>query len=105
MYKVIKPRTLTRFEPTSFCSVGGDDDHYSTPPGLIYYCKFFNEKFPIYIKTLALDLFHIFIFNAVNIGGSKHLLNLMKHKTGMSTYFSDGKQRTNRSAVVTPKKS
>jgi hypothetical protein len=27
---------MARFEPTIiFCSVGGDDDHYTTPPGQI----------------------------------------------------------------------
>jgi hypothetical protein len=24
--------TLARFEPTLFCSAGGDDDHFATPP-------------------------------------------------------------------------
>jgi hypothetical protein len=27
------PYTLARFEPTTFCSVGVDDDHYIMPPG------------------------------------------------------------------------
>jgi hypothetical protein len=33
MYKVLKTYTLARFEPTIFCSVGGD--HYTKPPGLL----------------------------------------------------------------------
>jgi hypothetical protein len=28
-----KPYTLAGFEPEIFCSVGGRDDHYATPPG------------------------------------------------------------------------
>jgi hypothetical protein len=28
MYKHLKPYTIARFEPTIFCSGGGDDDHY-----------------------------------------------------------------------------
>jgi hypothetical protein len=31
--KPYKPYTLAVFELTIFCSVGGDDDHYTTPPG------------------------------------------------------------------------
>jgi hypothetical protein len=26
------PYTMARFEPTIFYSVGGDDDHFTTPP-------------------------------------------------------------------------
>jgi hypothetical protein len=34
MYKFLKrPYTLAGFEPGIFCSVGGRDDHYTTPPG------------------------------------------------------------------------
>jgi hypothetical protein len=34
MYKFLKkPYTLAGFEPGIFCSVGGRDDHYATPPG------------------------------------------------------------------------
>jgi hypothetical protein len=32
MYRFLK--TLVGFEPWIFCSVGGRDDHYATPPGL-----------------------------------------------------------------------
>jgi hypothetical protein len=32
MYKAQKSYTLARFEPTIYCSDGGDDDHYTTPP-------------------------------------------------------------------------
>jgi hypothetical protein len=28
----LKPYTLAGFEPGIFCSVGGPDDHYATPP-------------------------------------------------------------------------
>jgi hypothetical protein len=28
-----KPYTLAGFKPGIFCSVGGRDDHYATPPG------------------------------------------------------------------------
>jgi hypothetical protein len=28
-----KPYTLAGFEPGIFCSEGGRDDHYATPPG------------------------------------------------------------------------
>jgi hypothetical protein len=38
MFKVLKTLHPGGFEPTIFCSVGGDDDHYeckyTTPPGL-----------------------------------------------------------------------
>jgi hypothetical protein len=36
MYKFLKnlTYTLAGFEPGIFCSVGGRDDHYATPPGL-----------------------------------------------------------------------
>jgi hypothetical protein len=35
MYKFLKkPYTLAGFKPGIFCSVGGRDDHYTTPPGL-----------------------------------------------------------------------
>jgi hypothetical protein len=34
MYKIPKkPYTLAGFELKIFCSVGGRDDHYTTPPG------------------------------------------------------------------------
>jgi hypothetical protein len=34
MYKFLKkPYTLAGFEQEIFCSVGGRDDHYATPPG------------------------------------------------------------------------
>jgi hypothetical protein len=40
MYKdLILPYTLAGFEPGIFCTVGGRDDHYATPPGL--FCKTF----------------------------------------------------------------
>jgi hypothetical protein len=31
-----KPYTLAGFEPRIFCSVGGRDDHYDTPPGHLH---------------------------------------------------------------------
>jgi hypothetical protein len=31
-----KPYTLAGFKPGIFCSVGGRDDHYATPPGGIF---------------------------------------------------------------------
>jgi hypothetical protein len=35
MYKDLeKPHALAGFEPGIFCSGGGTDDHYATPPGL-----------------------------------------------------------------------
>jgi hypothetical protein len=34
LFKTLKPYTLAGFEPGIFCSVGGRDDHYATPPGL-----------------------------------------------------------------------
>jgi hypothetical protein len=30
---VERPKNLAKFEPGIFCSVGGRDDHYATPPG------------------------------------------------------------------------
>jgi hypothetical protein len=35
--KTLKPYTLARFDTGIFCSVGGRDDHYAKPPGLL--CK------------------------------------------------------------------
>jgi hypothetical protein len=54
-----KPYTLAGFEPGIFCSVGGRDDHYATPPGPAFYtyfdtleknntavrCRFFKHEF------------------------------------------------------------
>jgi hypothetical protein len=31
----LKTFYLSEFEPTIFCFVGGDDAHYTTPPGLL----------------------------------------------------------------------
>jgi hypothetical protein len=33
VYNPKTPYTLAGFEPGIFCSVGGRDDHYGTPPG------------------------------------------------------------------------
>jgi hypothetical protein len=33
MYKVLKTLHPGGFEPGNFCSVGGRNDHYATPPG------------------------------------------------------------------------
>jgi hypothetical protein len=33
MYQDLKTNTLAGFEPGIFCSEGGRDDHYATPPG------------------------------------------------------------------------
>jgi hypothetical protein len=30
--KSLKPYTLAGFEPAIFCTVGGDDVHFTTPP-------------------------------------------------------------------------
>jgi hypothetical protein len=43
------------FEPTIFCFVGGDDDHYTTPPGNHFLCLLFvrSEFFsPLLISIL-----------------------------------------------------
>jgi hypothetical protein len=32
-YNVLNPYTLPEFEPTLVYSIGGDDDHYTMPPG------------------------------------------------------------------------
>jgi hypothetical protein len=37
MYKILKPYTLARFEPAIFCSVDGDDDHYTRAPTYIFF--------------------------------------------------------------------
>jgi hypothetical protein len=49
--KSYNPCTLAGFEPTIVCSVGGDDDHYTTPPGYDDYNILINEmKIPcIYV--------------------------------------------------------
>jgi hypothetical protein len=33
--KTRKPYILAGFKPEIFCSAGGGDDHYATPPGLL----------------------------------------------------------------------
>jgi hypothetical protein len=51
-----KPYTLAGFETGIFCSVGGRDDHYTTPPG----------RYRSFLKTAGLDsdpgsfAFHLF---------------------------------------------
>jgi hypothetical protein len=66
---VYKPFTLARFEPGIFCSVGGRDDHYATPPGLecqllLYIPKYIyitgsqpNFESKSFMKQLRLGLF------------------------------------------------
>jgi hypothetical protein len=43
-----KPYTLAGFEPGIFCSVGGRDDQYATPPG--------NLNFQVYMPYTELKV-------------------------------------------------
>jgi hypothetical protein len=38
MHKYLNTYTLVGFEPVIFCSGGGRDDHYATPPGQELVC-------------------------------------------------------------------
>jgi hypothetical protein len=40
-----KPYTLAGFKPVFFCSVGGRDGHYTTPPGQHWVILYFGKLF------------------------------------------------------------
>jgi hypothetical protein len=45
-----KPYTLAGFEPGIFCSVGGRDHHYATPPRLFFSLKKNIFYLPLFLK-------------------------------------------------------
>jgi hypothetical protein len=46
MYKVLKTYTVARFEPKISGSVGGDDDHFTTPLGHQDFIYAYNTRAP-----------------------------------------------------------
>jgi hypothetical protein len=65
MLKVLLTLHLAKFEPTIFCSVGGDDDHLTTPPGHKKFLEMYQDR--LHLGKLEIQLMTACSFVACHV--------------------------------------